>query len=90
MWIGWIVPFMKIEAVSGQPASVASAKTIAAPVERALFRYMRNDATPDQTTMVHIDAAQHAAAPIDRNNRYLDRLARDGAEAFLQTALFLR
>ncbi|MCW3052621.1 MAG: Alpha-L-arabinofuranosidase, partial [Chthonomonadales bacterium] len=67
MLLGMLGPLLMVEAVSGPPTSAGNVKTVAAPAKISLFAYTRNDATPGHTTTVHIDAAQHAVAPIDRN-----------------------
>ena len=67
MLLGMMGPLLMVEAVSGPPTSAGNVKTVVASAETPLFAYTRNDATPGHTTTVHIDAAQHAPAPIDRN-----------------------
>ena len=47
--------------------SAGTAQPVAARAERQLFAYTRDDAAPEQTTTVAIDASRHAAAPIHRD-----------------------
>jgi alpha-N-arabinofuranosidase len=67
MLLGLTGLLLAAEAVSAPPVRAGMAKAIAAQAEMPLFAYTRADATPGHTTTIHIDAARHAAAPIDRN-----------------------
>ena len=67
MLLGMPGLWMAAITISSPPASVGAGQNGAAKGETSLFIYTRNDATRRKTTTVHIDAAQHAAAPIHRD-----------------------
>lgn len=66
MLLGMIGPLVVAEAISAPPISAAT-QIAAAQTRTPLFAFTRADNTPDHATTVHIDAARHAVAPIDRN-----------------------